>query len=129
MVQVLPNGMVRVHYIGWRDVFDETVTRDKLWIEPKAKSKEEASEDEPSETELVEGTASSDAEGSSDESEFRTWVDSTGKHKVEAKFLSFEDGQVRLERRDGNAVSMPIKRLSLADQKVVRKMAKDQLKQ
>ncbi|WP_254507297.1 SHD1 domain-containing protein [Anatilimnocola floriformis] len=50
----------------------------------------------------------------------RTWVDSTGAHKLEATFIALENGQVRLQRPDGKIVTMPLDKLSAADRAMVR---------
>ena len=47
----------------------------------------------------------------------RTWTDSSGKYTAEAEFVDFEDGQVRLRKRDGKVISIAVKRLSVADRK------------
>ena len=47
----------------------------------------------------------------------RTWTDSSGKYTVEAEFVDFEDGQVRLKKRDGKVIPIALKRLSVADRK------------
>ena len=55
----------------------------------------------------------------------RTWTDSTGKFKVEAEFLGLTDGQVKLRRKDGREVTLPLTRLSSADQQVAEKLAQE----
>ncbi len=50
----------------------------------------------------------------------RTFTDSTGKHKVEAEFVGFANGEVQLKKSDGTEVNVRISRLSSADQKWVR---------
>jgi thiol-disulfide isomerase/thioredoxin len=52
--------------------------------------------------------------------ELRTWTDRTGQHNVEAELESFEDGKVTLRKPDGNTVTLPVERLSEADQRFVR---------
>lgn len=54
---------------------------------------------------------------------YRTWTDSTGKHNTEAVFLSLENGKVRLRKRDGKEIVVPIVRLSEADQRVAKERA------
>lgn len=49
----------------------------------------------------------------------RTWTDSTGKYKVEAEFVDFQDGSVRLRKTDGKMIALPLKKLSAADQRFV----------
>ena len=56
------------------------------------------------------------------ESEYRTWTDSTGKHKVEAVMVKFADGKVHLEKKDGLVVALPVGRLSRIDQRHVREV-------
>ena len=47
---------------------------------------------------------------------FRTWTDATGRHQVEAVFLSIEADRVKLRKRDGSVILVPVNRLSRADQ-------------
>ncbi len=41
-----------------------------------------------------------------------TWTDVSGKHTIEAKFLSVAGGKVYLEKADGTRIAVPIKQLS-----------------
>lgn len=52
--------------------------------------------------------------------EVRTWTDSSGAYKVEAEFVDESGGTVRLQRSDGRILSLPLERLSAADQAYVR---------
>jgi hypothetical protein len=54
--------------------------------------------------------------------EFRTWSDASGKHKIKAKFVECSEGNVTLEREDGSQVTIALKKLSEADQKVVAEL-------
>jgi WD40 repeat protein len=56
------------------------------------------------------------AEPSGDQGEFREWSDASGKFRVEAKLIQIADKRVTLERKDGRQVTVPIERLSGADQ-------------
>ena len=47
--------------------------------------------------------------------ESRVWVDSTGKHKIEATLVSHTDATVKLRRTDGRIIEMPIDKLSADD--------------
>jgi hypothetical protein len=53
------------------------------------------------------------------DAESRTWTDITGKFKVTAQFVSFDDQTVQLRRQDESIVGVAIDRLSQADQKFV----------
>lgn len=57
--------------------------------------------------------------------ESRTWSDSTGKFKIQGKFVSVEEGKVTIERDDGKKVVVDLKRLSAADQKYVAEQQSD----
>ena len=60
------------------------------------------------------------AQGSSSEA-YRTWTDSTGKHQVEAAFVCFDGGKVRLKKKDGKEIAVPLARLSEPDQEFAKK--------
>jgi len=62
--------------------------------------------------------ASSSGSSQSESFPLRTWMDSTGKFKLEARFVeATSDGQVVLEKADGSELRVPYKRLSDADKK------------
>jgi formylglycine-generating enzyme required for sulfatase activity len=44
----------------------------------------------------------------------RQWTDSTGKFKVEAEFVEFKDGAVRLKKASGSTFTIPFEKLSQA---------------
>ena len=46
---------------------------------------------------------------------FRTWTDTTGKYKTEARLLSISNGIVRLKKTDGKDARLPLEKLSDAD--------------
>jgi hypothetical protein len=58
--------------------------------------------------------------------QFRTWSDATGKFKVEAKFLSADSSGVQIERKDGKKLTIPLERLSAADQQFVAAQRKSE---
>ncbi|MCU0718099.1 MAG: SHD1 domain-containing protein [Pirellula sp.] len=51
---------------------------------------------------------------------FRTWTDNTGKFKVDAQLLDFENNSARLRNKDGKEISLPVNRLSSADQSFIQ---------
>ena len=53
----------------------------------------------------------------------RKWTDATGKHSIEADFVEFKDGKVRLRQADSSILVIPIEKLGEADQRFVREMA------
>ena len=55
----------------------------------------------------------------------RVWVDSTGKHKVEAKLIELKADQVRLKKKDGKETVLPVDRLSEDDKKFIDRYRKE----
>jgi len=49
----------------------------------------------------------------------RVWTDSTGKFKIEAELVEILDDKVRLKKKDGQELTVPVNRLSVADQTFV----------
>ncbi len=54
----------------------------------------------------------------------RTWEDSTGRYTVEAEFVGEKNGIVTLKRANGKVLSLPISKLSAADQRFVAEAKK-----
>jgi len=55
--------------------------------------------------------------------EYRTWTDSTGQYQVQAVMVDFTDEAVRIKKRDGQIVSVPIAKLSKFDQLYIKRKA------
>ena len=55
--------------------------------------------------------------------EVRTWNDKSGTHKIEAKLLKVDQGNVVLKRTDGKEVTVPLEKLCDDDQKFVAKIS------
>lgn len=53
----------------------------------------------------------------------RTWTDSTGQHKVEARFLAVADGKVKLRTDAGREITLPMERLCEEDQELLESLA------
>ena len=68
---------------------------------------------------LVSVAESEGATGEAPE-EFREFTDNTGKFKVMAHLVKFEDGSVTLKKEDGSEIVVPYKRLSDDDREWVR---------
>lgn len=54
-------------------------------------------------------------ESRSSNADIRTWTDSSGNYSIQAQFVAFEHGEVRLKKLDGNTISIAPGRLSIAD--------------
>ena len=50
----------------------------------------------------------------------RTWTSNDGKFTIEASFVEFNGTDVKLRKRNGDVISVPINRLSGSDQKIAR---------
>ena len=59
--------------------------------------------------------------------EERTWTDKTGKFKVSAELVEVQDGKALLRRADGKEISVPLERLSDADQQFVKEHGDESL--
>ena len=59
----------------------------------------------------------------SDPQGLRTWTDSTGEFTIEAEFVALTDGQVKLRRKDGKVLTLPLSRLSEQDQRAAKRLA------
>lgn len=66
--------------------------------------------------------ASSGDFGEESTEEYRTFVDSTGKFKVEAVFVKLEDGKVTIRKRDGETKTLPLDKLSEEDQEFIKNL-------
>ncbi len=53
----------------------------------------------------------------------RTWTDATGKHTIEAEFVSLESGTVTLKKADDEKITLPLEKLSSADQEFAKSAA------
>jgi hypothetical protein len=60
--------------------------------------------------------------------EIRTWSDATGKFKVEAELVGMEGETVKLRKKDGAVVDVPLARLSAADREYLSLAAESVLK-
>lgn len=58
--------------------------------------------------------------------ESRIWTDRSGKHQIKAKLVDVKDGNVRLERPNGDITTLPLTKLSKDDQIFIRKANKTQ---
>jgi HEAT repeat protein len=56
----------------------------------------------------------------------RTWTDASGENTVQAAFLEFADGRVRLKLPNGRVATLKLDQLSEADQQYVRQQVQNQ---
>jgi outer membrane protein assembly factor BamB len=59
-----------------------------------------------------------------EKAKWRTWTDSTGEHKVEAKFNGVISGKVKLLKADGTALEVPLEKLSDEDREWIANRSK-----
>jgi len=57
--------------------------------------------------------------------DMRTWSDASGRFKIQAKFVSNENGVITLEKSDGTELEIELKKLSATDQKFVADLEKN----
>lgn len=55
-----------------------------------------------------------------DAAKWRTWTDSSGEHKIDAKFGGMASGKVILVRSDGSKIQLPLEELSEEDQEWIK---------
>jgi hypothetical protein len=57
------------------------------------------------------------------DAEVRKWTDASGKYSLQAEFVEFREGNVQLRQADGRLVTIPLEKLSAADQEFVKQQA------
>lgn len=53
----------------------------------------------------------------------RTWQDASGQFSVEAEFVSLAEGKITLRKNDGKVLTLPLDKLSAADQAIAQQLA------
>jgi hypothetical protein len=106
ILEVHDDGKVKVHPRGWSTTaWDKTVSRESIQLAPDA---------------LFQPYKSPAAPTTSAATAMRTWSDVTGTHKIQATYLGFADGGVKLKREDGREITVPLESLSKEDQEYVQ---------
>lgn len=59
--------------------------------------------------------------------ESRNWTDSTGQFNIEAEFVEYSQGNVTLKKTDGETITLPMNKLSKADQTWIRALLRERL--
>lgn len=134
VLEVQGADLVKIHYYGWSSASDDSIERSKLRLAnppqatdpatvaaapPAAIEPPSTAQPPPPGNPFLRPPAPSPPAAPA-EPQLRTWTDSTGKHKIEAKLLESAGGQVKLQRADGKLVTLPHEKLSTADQEYLR---------
>ena len=120
IVALNSDGTVAVTFRGWGSR-SSTLPRSKLQLAP-------PEVDQPN---LVASGATSVAATSSEKpaassgKTMRTWTDSSNRFTIEAEYLRTTDGNVKLRRADGKELTVPLAKLSTADQEVLASQPKE----
>jgi hypothetical protein len=108
---------------------------DKKAAEAKAEAKAEADRQaaeqaaterraKEAEKKAAQEKAEADRKAAIEEAKWRTWTDSTGQFKTKARFGGMAGGNVKLIKRDGSKLTLPLERLSDEDQEWIKKRSK-----
>jgi hypothetical protein len=102
----LPDGRVSLRFSGER--FDAKLPRADLRLPPS--EVKQPNVDSPFDTTTPAAVSSATAA-----SQFRTWTDASGAFQIEARLIEHLGESVRLVRKDGKEIVVPLARLSEAD--------------
>ena len=100
---------------------------DLEWLKAEAKKRMPAStisaieaiEKEKSQREKAEA----DKKAAAEKAKWHAWTDSTGQYKTEAMFGGMAGGTVKLIKKDGSTVELPLEKLSAEDQQWIKNKA------
>jgi hypothetical protein len=120
ILDVLPNGDVQLQFRGWGNR-TKTLPRSKLQLAPPGVDQPNLT---PEQLAALEGKSPVSAPGDSSGRGMRTWSDDSGSFTIEAQFLGCDADKVRLRRKDGREISVPLDRLSAADRQMIEKLRK-----
>jgi hypothetical protein len=96
---------------GWVKVSFQSDDRQKDWIFP------------PDQVWLPKKPAAAAKPADQPKAPIRTWADSTGQFKLDARFVALQDGKLTVEKADGSRKTLPLDKLSDEDQKAAQKFA------
>ena len=99
----------------------EPVDMDSLKIPADERAKRHQQAEEKQQKEKQEADAKQQAV---EAAKWRTWTDASGTHKTEAKFSGLLSGNVKLTKRDGSVLTLPLEKLSDDDKEWVKKRSK-----
>jgi hypothetical protein len=112
----LPDGKVSLRFSGSR--FDATLPRSDLRLPPPQVKQPNVASPFAAEATAAGRAAMVTA------TEFRTWTDSSGTFKIEARFVEHLGESIRLVRKDGKEIVVLLARLSESDRQFAGQLAK-----
>ncbi|MCE3018695.1 MAG: hypothetical protein LW870_22820 [Pirellula sp.] len=114
-----PDGEIELGFLmGGNPVRTVTLPRSKIQLAPEEVVQPPRPAESPRDTKddsMLEADKKS-TPPSVIESDLREWLDSTGRHKIKARFLRLIDGTVYLKSESGSERKIPLERLSEKDQ-------------
>lgn len=105
------DGSLNVHWDEYSSGFDCSMARDQLIIHKSDLAIAKPADSKPA-----------------DWGKIRTWVDSTGRHKIQAKLLRRTVDTVTLETADGRSITLPLEKLSDQDRELLKPASGDPAK-
>jgi hypothetical protein len=97
------------------------VAREKAEVERQAAAERKKAEKQH-QTEIE--AAKKERKDAIEAAKWHTWTDAEGTHHIEAKFGGVRSGNVKLTKRDGTALTMPLEKLSDEDQEWIKNRSK-----
>lgn len=119
--EVLPDGRVKVSFRGWGRR-EGTFARADLRLAPEEVDQPALAAAASPAAPAVPAAPAPAPVPAPVRTEYRLWTDASGKFQVEAEYVAVVDGKVQLRRKDGREISVPLARLSKADQEEVKKL-------
>lgn len=118
------DGSIHVRWDDFSSGFNCNMTRDQLVIEDKAirklrRKNQQTKKAVEAESKSEIGSKSETTSEADLKKTLRTWTDSTGKHKIEAWYVSHDEKEIRLKTAAGREIRMPVQKLSAADKKLL----------
>jgi hypothetical protein len=108
-----------------RQAQDEAAQKERHTKEEAAR-KERQAKDEAAQKRQREKQADLDRKAAAEEARWRVWTDASGTHTIEAHFRYMIGDQVKLLKRDGTEISVPLKNLSEEDRGWIKNRKKIQ---
>lgn len=94
----------------------EKLTQVQAKLDAEAEAKRQAA--------IERAKAKEEREKTIEAAKWKTWTDASGEHKIEAKFNGLLSGTVKLTKRDGSTVKVPLEKLSDEDKAWIENRSK-----